>query len=129
MNKLEDLVTLPTGCLIVALAVITLLFRRLMEAAFPTLGVKTPLSRAQRVWEQFVLPATPAALGALFGILVTPAQYPYPAIAVVTPLSRTLYGFALGWFSSDGYRYLLAFVKTKWNISLTGASNPPPPEG
>ena len=127
MNSLASTLTLPTACLSVMLAGMTLLIRRLMEALFPTLGTTTPISRAQRVWEQFALPAIPALLGTFFGIVVSPTAYPYPAVAVVTPLSSVLYGFTLGWFSSGGYRVIVALVKKKWNVVLPGASDPPPP--
>lgn len=127
MNKLDDILTLPTACLIVVLAVMTLLVRRLMESVWPTLSGKTPLSRAQRVWEMFALPALPALLGTLFGLLVSPTRYPYPAVATVTTLSRVLYGFTLGWFSSGGYRGISALLQKKWSVSLPGISDPPPP--
>ena len=127
MNKLEDIFTLSTACLIVVLAVLTLLIRRLVEALYPTLSVKTPASRAQRVWEMFALPALPATLGTLFGMIVPPVLYPYPSVAAVTSLSRIFYGFTLGWFSSGGYRFIVALVKQKWGVTLPGASDPPPP--
>jgi len=126
MNTLGDLLTIPTGCLIVVLAVMTLLLRRLIEALWPTLSNKTPLTRSQRVWEQFGLPALPAALGTLFCLLVGPSLYPYPAIAATPALSRVLYGFTLGWFSSGGYRGISALLLKKWNVSLPGISDRPP---
>lgn len=129
MNKLDDVLTIPTACLVVVLAVLTLLVRKLAEALWPTLGIGTPLSRAQRVWEQFALPAIPALLGTVFCATVAPEYYPYPAVASVTWLSRVLYGFTLGWFSSGGYRGISAVLKKKWNIALPGDTDPPPPNG
>jgi hypothetical protein len=129
MNKLDDILTVPTACLIVVLAVLTLLIRRLVEALWPTLSNATPVSRAQRVWEMFFLPALPALLGTLFCLVVSPQYYPYPPVASVTRLSLVLYGFALGWFSSGGYRGISAVLKKKWNLSLPGDSDPPPPNG
>ena len=129
MNKLDDILTVPTLCLIVCLAVLTLLIRRLAEALWPTLSSTTPLSRAQRVWEMFLLPALPALLGTLFCLIVSPQYYPYPPVASVTHLSLVLYGFTLGWFSSGGYRGISAILKKKWNVSLPGDTDPPPPNG
>lgn len=129
MNKLDDLLTIPTLCLIVVLAVLTLLTRKLAEAIWPVLSKDTPLTAAERVWETFALPAIPAVLGTLFCALIPPSMYPYPAVAVVTPLSRMLYGFSLGWFSSGGYRGISAVLKKKWNVSLPGDTDPPPPNG
>jgi hypothetical protein len=126
MNKLDDVLTIPTACLIIVLAVLTLLVRKLVEALWPTLGTKTPLSRAQRVWEQFALPAIPAVMGTIFCAVIAPTYYPYPAVASVTWLSRVLYGFSLGWFSSGGYRGISAVLKKKWNVSLPGDTDPPP---
>lgn len=117
MNKLDDLLTLPTACLIVALAVVTLLVRRFIESMWPTLSVTTPTSRAQRVWENFILPAIPAFLGTVFCSVIPPALYPYPSIATVTRLSLALYGFSLGWFSSGGYSYVVSILKKKWDIT------------
>lgn len=127
MDGLDSIATVPTACLIVVLAVLTLLIRRLAEAIWPTLSTATVLSRAERVWETFALPATPAILGMLFCAIVPPRMYPYPTVAVVTPLSRILYGFSLGWFSSGGYRGISAILKKKWNINLPGDTDPPPP--
>jgi hypothetical protein len=126
MNKLDDLLTIPTMCLIVVLAVLTLLLRKLAEAIWPTLSSATPSTVAERVWEEFALPAIPAVLGTLFCALVPPTLYPYPPMVIVTPLSRVLYGFTLGWFSSGGYRGISAVLKKKWNVSLPGDTDPPP---
>lgn len=117
MQKLEDLLTVPTACLIVVLAAMTLLIRRLVEALNPGLSTKTPMTRAQRVWELFALPAIPAFLGTMFGLIITPVLYPYPSVAAVTTVSRVLYGFTLGWFSSGGYRVVVSLLKQKWNFS------------
>jgi hypothetical protein len=127
INGLDQILTVPTACLIVVLAVMTLLARKLVEAVWPTLSSTTPLSRAQRVWEMFGLPALPAVLGMLFCLAVPLRSYPYPPVAAVTPLSRVLYGFTLGWFSSGGYRGISALLKRKWNVSLPGDTDPPPP--
>jgi hypothetical protein len=127
MYKLEDVLTLPTGCLVVLLAVVTLLLRRLIEALNPSLSKDTPATRGQRVWEMFCLPALPAALGTLFCSVVPPRMYPYPAVAMVTPLSLATYGFTLGWFSSGGYRAIAALLQRKWNVAIPGGSDPPPP--
>jgi hypothetical protein len=126
MNKLDDILTIPTLCLIIVLAVLTLLVRKLAEAVWPVLSDKTPLTMAERVWEEFALPACPAIMGTLFCWLITPIYYPYPAVACVTTLSRVLYGFSLGWFSSGGYRGISAVLKKKWNVSLPGDTDPPP---
>ena len=116
MNKLDDTLTLPTVFLIVVLAVVTMLIRRLVEAIWPTLSATTPLSRAQKIWEQLCLPVIPALLGLLFCSLVPPSFYPYPAVATATRLSLSFYGFTLGWFSSGGYRYITSVLKQRWNI-------------
>jgi hypothetical protein len=126
MNKLDDLLTIPTLCLIVVLAVLTLLLRKLAEAIWPTLSSSTQLTMAERIWEEFALPATPAVMGTLFCLVVPPSAYPYPTVASVTLLSRVLYGFSLGWFSSGGYRGISALLKKKWNVSLPGDTDPPP---
>src|ERR1700679_2807479 len=118
MNSLDQVLTVPTMCLIIVIAVLTLLARKLVEAVWPTLSDATPLTRAERVWEEFILPTLPAVLGTLFCAIVPPSMYPYPAVAVVTPLSRVLYGFALGWCSSSSYRSISAILKKKWNINL-----------
>jgi hypothetical protein len=126
LNSLDQILTVPTLCLIIVLAVMTLLLRRLAEAVWPVLSSTTPLTTAQRVWEEFVLPTIPAAMGTLFCSFVPMSMYPYPAVASVTTLSRILYGFSLGWFSSGGYRGISAVLKKKWNISLPGDTDPPP---
>jgi hypothetical protein len=127
MNSLDQVLTLPTACLIVVLAVLTLLARKLAEAIWPTLSTATSPSMAERIWEEFALPTVPALMGTLFCWLVPPSAYPYPAVACVTTLSRVLYGFSLGWFSSGGYRGISAVLKKKWNVSLPGDTDPPPP--
>ena len=126
MNKLDDLLTIPTACLIVLLAVVTILVRRLVEDIWPTLSSKTPVTVMQRIWENFILPALPAFMGLLFCVIVPPTLFPYPAVAAQTRVSLALYGFSLGWFSSGGYRYIVSVLKKKWNIDPP--ETPPPPD-
>ena len=126
MNKLDDLLTIPTACLVVLLAVLTILLRRLVEDIWPVLSSKTPVTVTQRIWENFILPALPAVMGLVFCSTVPPALFPYPAVAAQTRISLALYGFSLGWFSSGGYRYVVSVLKKKWNIDPT--ETPPPPD-
>jgi hypothetical protein len=130
MNKLDDLLTIPTACLIIFLVALTMLTRRFVESFWPELSTKTPVTTRQRLWELFILPAIPAVLGMTFCLIVPASVWPYyPSVASATRLSLGIYGWALGWLSASAYQQISNVLKKKWNVELPGATGntPAPP--
>ena len=118
MDKITDIVDYSTGFFAIMLVIVAYGVRHLLEAIWPTLSTKTPLSVAQRVWEGVALPLAPALFGALLAPLMT--TYPFPHIVTATGGSRVVYGLVVGWFSSSFYAAVSFFVKKKWNIDIPG---------
>ena len=114
--QLEDILSLPTAFLVLGIYITAFIIRRFAEAVWPTLSNKTPVSRAERVWEEAILPSLPAVLGVPFCILVPPKVYAYPAVVAASLPSRALYGMGAGWFSAWGYKVLKFVLQKKWNI-------------
>jgi len=127
MDALDNVVTVPTIGFALVIAIVTTMFRRLIEIWWPTLSKKTPTSPAQMVWEKLVLPGVPVVLAIAFCLIASPKQFAYPDIASKTLLSRVIYGIVVGWFADFGYRAFVFFLKKKWNVSLPGASDAPGP--
>lgn len=123
MNKLDDVLTPATVFFLLGIYIVSFAIRRLFEALWPTLSSATPVSRASRVWEEFVLPTMPAALGCAFCLLCPPSLFPYPAV-VETSVSRALYGLGTGWFAAWGYRVVKALLQKKWNIPFPDDAKP-----
>jgi hypothetical protein len=116
MNRLDDVLTLSTAFLVLGIYITAFALRRLVEALRPDLGDKTPLTRGQRVWEEFVLPTLPPALGLAFCLLCPPALFAYPDVVIGSRVSRGLYGLSVGWFATWGYHVVKALVQKRWNI-------------
>lgn len=116
MHQLDDVLTIPTALLLVAIYIVSFAVRRLVEAIWPELDQKTPVTRAERIWEEFVLPTMPAFLGVVFCLAVPPRLFPYPAVAAATVVSRVLYGLGTGWFASWGYRMIKSVLQKRWNV-------------
>ena len=114
--KLEDILSLPTLLLVLGIYIVSFLIRRWSEAIWPTLSNKTPMSRAELIWEEAFLPSLPSLLGVLFCWLVPPTVYFYPVVVAASVPSRILYGLGTGWFSAWGYRVFKFIIQKKWNI-------------
>ncbi len=127
MPTLDDILTWPTAFLLLGLYVTSFAIRRLCEAIWPTLSDKTPLTRAERVWDEFVLPTLPALLGLVFCLSCPPTLFAYPEVVKATWVSRALYGLGTGWFAAWGYRVIKGVLKQKWNIPFPDDSLPPSP--
>ena len=129
---MEDILTWQTGVFTLAIFVFSFLLRRTAEVIFPTLRQDTPLSTAQRVWEELLLPSIPVFVGIAFGIAVK--SWPYPAV-LVSRGSHVIYGAVCGFFSSYAYRVVKATITQKFSVDLpdiAGASpdmNLPKPPG
>jgi len=132
----EDILNWRTLVFTLAVFIFSLFLRRTLEALFPSLSPKTPLTRAQRVWEEVVLPSTPVLMGIILAVVVKSWLFP-PSI--VTPGSRAVYGAVCGFFSTWGYRIIKAVVSQKFavdldkpmsmNPELPGDKKPVPPAG
>lgn len=127
MASLEDVLSLPTIGFALVIAIITTMFRRLVEIRWPTLSKKTATSRGQMIWEKLVLPGVPVAFAVAFCLIAKPTHFDYPAVAAKNTLSRVIYGVVIGWFADFGYRAVVFFLKKKWNVSMPGASDAPGP--
>lgn len=127
MNKLDDILTLATVGLLLGIYIVSFVFRRFVEALWPAVSTKTPVTRAQRVWEEVVLPSFPAFLGLVFCLACPSRLFPYPAVVGASWVSRALYGIGTGWFASWGYKVLKFVLQKKWNIPFPDDSNPPAP--
>ena len=97
-------------------------FRRLVESIWPSLSRQPPITRANRIWEEFVLPVLPAYIGALFCLVVSPLLFQYPEVAATSRVSRALYGLCVGWFSAWSYRIVKALIQAKWNVPFPDAT-------
>lgn len=127
MAALDDVATSATVGFALVIAIITTMFRRLVELRWPSLSNKTPLTREQRIWEKLVLPSVPVLFAVTFCLFAQPKQFSYPLVAERTLLSRVIYGVVVGWFADFGYRAVVFFLKRKWNIAMPGASDAPGP--
>ncbi len=125
--NLSSVFTWPTFFLAVSINILMLVLRRVVQLWLPTLAPETPRTLAQNVWERVILPTLPAALGAVFCLLVPESSFAYPAV-VVGRMSRVLYGVGTGWFSSYLYVVLKFLLKKEWGIdvALPGESVKPP---
>lgn len=124
MEGLDNLLSFSTLGFAVMLTIVTVIFRRAMEVTWPTLSTKTPTTVAERVWEGFVLPFTPAFLGAFLALVLR--SYPLPVIATVSWSSRVVFGLVIGYFSAAIYSGIRFWVKKRWNVPLPDDSIPAP---
>lgn len=122
MNKLEDLLSLPTLFLLLGIYIVAYGIRQFLESVWPTLSSKTATTVPERIWESFVLPVMPAVLGAVFCLVCPPRLFAYPAVAAATWVSRVLYGLVVGWFAAWGYAIISSIIKKKWNIPFPDGS-------
>jgi len=126
VNKLDDILTMPTASLLLGIYILSFALRRFFESIWPMLSSKTPTTIYERVWEEFILPTMPALLGLVFCLSCPPRLFPYPAVVAASWVSRALYGLGVGWFAAWGYRVVTSILKKKWNIPFPGDSDPPP---
>ena len=141
MDALDTVATVPTIGLSLAIAIATLMTRRAVEFALPSLSKKTAPTREQQFWEKLALPMLPILLCVLFCSLVSPSYFDYPAVALKSTVSRIVYSVLVGWFSTWTYSIVTFLIMKKWNVSssLAGpspvetskdiamSSDPPPP--
>ena len=127
MASLDDVATLPTIGFALVIAIITTMFRRIVELRWPTLSKVTAKTPGQMVWEKLALPAVPVLFAVTFCLVAKPSHFDYPAVAAKNLLSRIIYGICVGWFADFGYRALIFFFKKKWNVEMPGASDAPGP--
>ena len=123
---MEDILTWQTLVFTLAIFIFSFLLRRTLEVLFPTLSRGTPLSMAQRVWEELLLPSTPVLVGALMGGLLKNWLYP-PAL--VTTGQHIIYGVVCGFFSGYAYKILKSLLTQKFSVELPdvpGAPQDPP---
>lgn len=112
---MEDILTWQTGVFTLAIFVFSFLLRRSLEILFPTLRQDTPLSTAQRIWEEVLLPSIPVLVGIALGLGVK--NWPYPA-QLVSLGSHAIYGAVCGFFSSYAYRVLKSVLTSKFSVDL-----------
>lgn len=112
---MEDILTWQTLVFTLAIFIFSLLIRRMLEAAFPTLTDATPMNFSQRFWEEVLLPSLPVLVGALFALLVK--NWPYPKAMIPTG-PRVIYGVVCGFFSTWAYRVLKAILTQKFSVDL-----------
>lgn len=127
MASLDDVLSLPTIGFALVIAIVTTMFRRIVEIRWPTLSKKTTPSSSQMVWEKLILPGVPVVFAVVFCCVATPTHFDYPAIAAKNMVSRVIYGIVIGWFADFGYRAVVFFLKKKWNVQMPGASDAPGP--
>ncbi len=116
LNDLTGILTPSVGFFSLFLVIVSFGVRRLFEAIWPSLSKSTPMTIQERVWEEFVLPFMPCALGALLSRIMV--FYPLPPVATSTPGARIIFGVVTGWFASSLYSSVAFVVKKKWNIDV-----------
>ncbi len=119
---MEDILSWQTGVFALAIFIFSFLVRRAAELVFPTLRQDTPLSTAQRIWDELLLPSIPVLTGMALAASVKSWQYP-PAISSLA--SRVIFGAVCGFFSSYAYRVLKALMTQKFSVDLPDLVNVP----
>jgi len=111
----QDFFTQQTLFFALAIFVFSFLLRRTLEVLAPTLSTATPVTFAQRVWEELFLPSLPILLGMLLGLCMKSWDYPK---TIDTLLDRVAYGAVCGFFSSWAYRLARAVFTQKFNVDV-----------
>lgn len=112
---MEDILNWQTGVFSLAVFIFSFLLRRSAEVAFPTLRHDTPVSMAERIWNELVLPSLPVLVGAGLGFGLQ--SWPYPA-ALASRGTHVLFGVVCGFFSSYAYRVVKALITQKFSVDL-----------
>ena len=110
---MESLITFPVLFFSLAVFLATYFTRKIIEALLPSIRKDTPLTKAQKIWEEFLLPALPVLVGIALGVLVT--SWPWPP-GIVKPGARAIAGAVCGLLSTLAYRMLWSFVTKKYVI-------------
>lgn len=119
---MESLLTTTTIVFCLAVFICTYFMRKIIEALLPPIRKDTPLTKSQKVWEEYVLPALPIAIGVLLALLVT--SWPWPP-GIAGKGSRAVAGAVYGFVSTWVYRIAYAFVTKKHSVDLTAAMEEP----
>lgn len=121
---------LSTQLLFFVLGILALCFviRKAFETIWPTLTKHTPLSRAECIWESFILPTMPMIVGANLAAFII--AYPFPAGMGATWATRAMFGAGCGFTSGWFYDIMKGIIEARWNVKLSnnGPSAPPPPD-
>lgn len=113
---MDDFFSLPMLFFIVAITAVTWLFRTAVEAVFPSLSAKTPLTTGERIWTKFVLRTIPVILGGAAGLIFK--NYPFPEVIKDSLSGRFFYGLSLGFISPWGYRLVMAIANKRWDVTI-----------
>jgi SNF family Na+-dependent transporter len=111
-NVLSILFSLQTIIFCLGIYLSVLIGRRIIEAIAKKIAKLLPdkaNSWIRHVWEEWLLPGAPVAIGGLIAAFVK--QYPYPDAVVGSELARIFYGLIAGWASAYVYRSAKALIK------------------
>lgn len=121
---MESLVTLPLVFFCLAVFAVTHSLRKAVEALLPAIRKDTPLTRAQKIWEEFLLPSLPIIVGIALGVLVK--SWPWPT-GISTGGARAIAGCVAGFVSTWVYRILKSFLTKQYKVDLDVPSKEPVP--
>lgn len=110
---MDEIISTETAFFSIGVFVLSTVLRRFLEVLIPTIRKDTPLSQAQRVWEEAVLPSIPVFVG--IALVFSVHNYPYPAI-VKGIGSKFIFGSGAGFFCSYAYRMLRFVLAKKWQL-------------
>ena len=119
---MESLITVNLVFFCLAVFAATHTVRKVIEALLPTIRKDTPLTRAQKVWEEFLLPSLPILVG--IGLAVLVKSWPWPP-GIVTASSRAIAGGVAGFISTWVYRMLKSFLTKKYEVDLDAPMQQP----
>lgn len=131
-EAISQILNIGTAVFGVSIVIVTFLFRRGIETAWPSLRKKadendpiiTYSTTAARWYQQVILYALPVVIGVGLAILDIPFLVPEE---LRTPGGRVFYGMVSGWFSSATYKVVKRLLAAR-GIELPSASiNPGPP--
>jgi hypothetical protein len=111
----DTLLTWQTGLFALGIYFLTVLMRRTVEAARPSL-------RDSKVWRDVLLPSLPVLLGLLVAAALP--MYPYPE-AINAQATRLFYGLTVGGGSGWLYKVIKALVVKQWGVDISTDDKPP----
>lgn len=119
---MESLITLPFVFFCLAVFFTTHTVRKIVEALLPAIRKDTPLTRSQKVWEEFLLPSLPILVGLVLGVLLK--SWPWP-VGIVGWASRAIAGGVAGFLSTWIYRMVRSFLTKKYDVDLDAPMQAP----
>lgn len=115
-STISDWLTLPVGMFCICIYLLTIMFRRVMETAFPIVKLSI-------WWERVALPSLPVLLGGLIALLAS--DYPFAQKIAYWPY-RLVFGFVLGAFSESVYTVAKGLLKSVAATKAGKSMRPPP---